>query len=601
MPHRQSCRMVRLFGRVIECASAILVLLLFQSKPVQAAPERPYASLTIRVTNDQRSPIANAQVALLSGDVPVDVLRTDARGNATFENVLPGDYDATVLASGYPEQHFLVRLQRGTVALVVSVTVKQLATIANTHTRASVVSQTINRDARSAFLFQDLASMLNDLGNASVSVSSNGSLLGVSLEGKDPSLTRYEFNGVSIPGSSAISALNPDLLSSAYIDDQRNSLDFGSLSASSYPIYELDDLIGGYGGSNLHASVQNTAGVTSYAAAYDVHSQNSILNGVVYPDTSGFSYRHEGGYGRRGIQALLSVPINSEWQVQLQDLSSKSLTLPILTVQTGDLPSGYGPKRVEESHASNLLFYSANGNVGSWFISAKGLALDGKHTADYLGQFVGGIPAPNESSDGVAVHSFNVFAMRSLGGGTLNLNLSTAESHTFLTTVADAASTEEQNNGVSQLTAIYNFTRPRLVGSLSSQIQEQRGTQQANAWSASGQLTWNPTQKTSWFASVIAGKEIGDPPSLRAFSLPQQATYDCTAHTITADAPSDVPSTPGHFGVRGGLTAYSSRWTFSGQIYNDNYRGMTITSALVDSRFEDIALSPSYLAALQAG
>ncbi len=601
MPRRQFSAMMRLVGRIIACASALIVVFGLSTRVSCAAQGRPFASVTIRVVNDEGAPISDAQVALRSAGVPIDVRRTDTNGSVTFDEVTAGDYDATVLASGYPTQHFLVRVLKGTAALTVSITLKNLSTIADVHAHASIVSQTFNRDARAAFLFQDLATMLNDLGNASVSVSPNGSLLGVSLEGKDPSLTRYQFDGVSIAGSSGIAALNPDLLSSAYVDDQRNSLDFGSLSASSYPIYQLDELVGGYGASNLHATVQNTSGVAAYAAAYDLHSQNSILNNTVYPDASGFTYRHQGGYERRGIEALISLPLNSQWQFQVQDLSSRSLMLPISTIKSGELPSGYGPQRVEESQTSNLLLYGANGNVGAWFISAKALGLKGRHLADYSHQFIAGIQKGSDSIDATSVRSFNIFATHVLAGGVLNLNLSSAESLQSLTTVTSATSSMQQGGHLSQISAIYSFNHPHLSGALSAQIQQQRGAEDASAWGASGHLTWSPVPKITWFGSIVAGREIGDPPSLRTFSLPQQATYNCRAHTVTANAPSDLPTTPKHFGERGGLTAYASRWTFSGQIYSDYYRGMSITGALVDSIFEPFPLPDGYLGELEAG
>jgi len=200
------------FGKALGALSAILIA-------IAAAPASSADSgLRVTVVDAQGATIRDATAYLKSSTGDVRVVRSNEGGLAEFPNVSVGFYDLRVIAASYTPATTSVEVRFGEDRLDVrAVLVRPLTQIGSVRSRSTIDVQTrvLRRDAGLGRLSVTLADLLNTLGGAQVRLSSNGSLLGISLRGQDPSLTSTTFNGVSIsPGPIALTR-TPSLPSSA--------------------------------------------------------------------------------------------------------------------------------------------------------------------------------------------------------------------------------------------------------------------------------------------------------------------------------------------------------------------------------------------------
>jgi len=99
----------------------------------------------------------------------------------------------------------------------------------------ATTSHILTRASPLGKLSQNLYELMNKTGGANVLTDASGSLVGISLEGRDPRMTEYGFDGTRIPEPGALRALDADLLASAQLDDAKSEADFYTLAPTTYP------------------------------------------------------------------------------------------------------------------------------------------------------------------------------------------------------------------------------------------------------------------------------------------------------------------------------------------------------------------------------
>ena len=133
-----------------------------------------------------------------------------------------------------------------------------------------------------------------------------------------------------------------------------------------------------YAGRQLSGTVQGTTGKIGYAAATSAHGQQSALAGLLYGDTSGMTYRHDGGYLNRSNSFKLAAPLSDNVSLRAEAMLRSSHEAPIPAFRSGPIPAGYGPGNVTDFNSS-VVTTGVEATAGQW--SLRGTLLN-LHTDD---------------------------------------------------------------------------------------------------------------------------------------------------------------------------------------------------------------------------
>ncbi|MDP9025854.1 MAG: TonB-dependent receptor [Candidatus Eremiobacteraeota bacterium] len=566
------------------------------------------SGIRVTVVDAQGAMISDATAYLKSSTGDVRVVRSDDTGCAEFPNVPVGFYDLRVVAPSYSTATTAVELRYGESRLDIrAVLVKPLAQIGYVRARSTidVQNRVLRRDAGLGRLSVTLADLLNTLGGAQVRLSSNGSLLGISLRGQDPSLTTTTFNGVSISGSQALRALDPDLMQSASINDQKESVDFRSLGTAPYPIYDAREMINGYAGRQVAGTVQGTSGKVGYAAATSVHGQQSALAGLSYADTSGMTYRHDGGYLNRSNSFKLAVPLSENVSLRAETMLRTSHEAPVPAFRSGPVPQGFGPGNVTDFNSS-VVTTGIEATAGQWSLRGTLLNLNTADANDSRDRIVALQPIPELFHRETSVNAGSFSAVRpAFRHGVLNLNFGWSASHAHFAETFGTASLENQQSSVSRTQYLnVNLNTAHHGWSYGLDAGIERGLEPAPQSAAHAELeaTWNRSSEEQYFGSVQLGTKLGPPRDIRPFDGAEVAEYDCSGNAITVNAPNDTPGVPVERGINLGYARNKALRSLSVQTYYRQYRDTLLTQALVDAYAIPASLQPlGYLNGLVAG
>lgn len=562
--------------------------------------------MTVSDAHGAPIPDAAAYLRPAAGGIPY-IATCDASGTAWFHHVRAGFYDLHVSARGYDSVNKTIDFAEADVAIKISVVLApHLQTIASVKSRVRAEERILRRDAGLGKISTSLVDLLNMAGGISVRVGRDGSLLGVSLHGEDPSLTSTSFNGVTLDGSAALRALDSDLLQTAAVSDAKESVDFTTLGPSPYPIYDAREMLNGFAGREFMATLQGTSGKVGVAGAMSMHGQESSLSGATYADTSGLAYRHTGGYRNVAGDAKLYAPLGENLSVHAEGMLRSSHTRPIPTFFSGALPQGFGPGIIDE-FGSSIFTLSADGYAGQWSLHGTDLNLRESDTENALSRIVNGVPFPGltRSPGGTSALSFS--AVRPLRGGAL-LNLNFGSSHTRAQLLQFAGSFY---GSVPQSTADFhsnyfsvNINRSTGPWSLSMDVDfahEIRPISQ-NVLRQELDITRNGRSGQQIFGTFAWGSKLGPPLNVTGFDTPAAAQYDCANDAVIAGVPNDQPAAPHQLGATLGVSQSGGRSSISVEGYFHAYRGMTLTQAVVAGQsLPQSFFPPGYLQQLQQG
>jgi hypothetical protein len=591
-----------MFRTALPALAAILIAIV--PSPATCAD----SGIRVAVVDAQGAPLAGATAYLKSSTGDVRVVRSDENGLAEFPNVPVGFYDLRVAAASYNSAIIAVELRYGESRLDVrAVLAKPLVQIGSVRAKSTidVQNRVLRRDAGLGRLSVTLAELLNTLGGAQVRLSSNGSLVGISLRGQDPSLTTTTFNGVAISGSQALRALDPDLLQSASINDQKDSVDFRSLGTAPYPIYDVRDMVNGYAGRQLAGTVQGTTGKIGYAAATSAHGQQSALAGLTYGDTSGMTYRHDGGYLNRSNSFKLAAPLSENVSLRAEAMLRSSHEAPVPAFRSGPIPQGYGPGNVSDFNSS-VVTTGVEATAGQWSLRGTLLNLHTADANDSRDRIVALQPVPETLHRQTFVNSGSFSAVRpAFRHGVVNLNFGWSASHSrFEDKFGTAGLVDAQSSAFRSQYFNLNLNTAHHGWSygLDAGIERELEPSLQSAVHAELEATWNRSSEEQFFGSVQVGTKLGSPRDIRPFDAAEVAEYDCSGNAITANAPNDTPGVPLERGINLGYARNKALRSISVQTYYRQYRDTLLTQALVDAYALPASLQPSpYLNELVSG
>ncbi len=567
------------------------------------------------------APVAGATVRISRyRDVSYERERTtNARGDVDFPSVPVGFLVVTALKEGYRAQSTTIDMVLGVKREVVVLYLAKPGSkppavrgklggfkeIADVRSRPSV--RTEYYDANSAFapLFHDLVGQMNSLGGADIHLSPSGGLGSVSLEGADPSMTSTTFDGVQVQSAAALDSIDADALQSASVNLTDSSLNLFSLNST--PTLQTDARLNAGGIGNDRASLQEsgTAGQLGYAVEILGDAVRSPLDGQTYRDTSGFTYKHSGRFLGGFIGGALSIPIGKDTTLSVKHLRRVTRTLPLQALAPGPLLQGYGPFPVHSTDFGTVDEVNIQSQLGSWQVGARYYNFLTSGVGDYTNAYVAGNPAPADTSSASNEGDFGFTAIRvSKHDQTLNINGTISHSNDF----------EANGFGGLQTTSVSSSRRADLFLDYNSYF----GKKQAAYYELTGKFdrdlaTGDVASKlgvylkrqhgtTTLFGSLQGGTSLALVPEASPFSLPNQVQYNCSAATAVATAPNDVPSTPAGFELRAGVTRSYPNSSFSAQIYDRRYSGVTLSSALVPASLEPPGfVPPSVLSSILAG
>lgn len=540
--------------------------------------------------------------AVLRGPASVEVHVTGLGGRTVFKSLRPGRYTISVSAQCCGSAIAQVVLaDAGDMHVLISLPPK---TIARTRARAqvSVWERRLARNDPIAELSKNLFQALNRIGGANVLTSADGTLRGVSLEGKDPALTRYAFDGNRLPAPEALAAIDPQLLTSAEVDQADDAVTFYTFQPTLAPSYNAHYLMGGFGNAIERLRASSTFGDLGVAAQVDRQFSASPLNGSRYLDASGLTYLHDGG--ERGQSALVKLngPIADEFSASAEVLLRSSKTAPIQAYFAGPVPAGSGPDNWENL-ASSYAQMQVAGAVGSWqtSVTASNIVID--QSADDRNAVLGGLHVPYTVETFTHISTANISMYRAVDAiHTMNVGIGYSRLPSLT-----AASGVAANGGPATF-----IQRPEDSATLDTSYDTHRGdlrnTVDLQLGGFDGELEPYisfeyrnaPSNRTRFFGKLGMGYRSVPAALPQPYDSPEEAQYDCFDNRIMANAPSAKPDPVYEAALRAGVDGRLKRGTFSFQVYDDEDAGLTLSQA--DVPFASASGMPSgYAAALLNG
>jgi Carboxypeptidase regulatory-like domain len=600
-----SFRAFRFLRRFAIESSAVLALVLLVESPLQAAVAAGGAAVSVSVKGVDGAAIAGAKGMLKPNDGVILKCTSDSNGACTFSDVPPGFYRLRVAGNGYEDAERGFEIQTGSAQISIAVHLSKLLTIARIESKIDPASAVYLPNAGFGRIFVSLADQMNALGNANVQVS-NGSLVGASLEGRDPSLTSTSFNGIAVQSAAALEAIDMDALAKARTDDQNIALELSTLGPAPFPVYEAQGTAGGNSMLKTKLIAQGTDGRVGFALAVVDHSEGNALSGQTFADTSGFTYAHQSTFRGRTFDARLDVPLSQTWTLRAEFLPRFATSNALSAMKAGPIPVGYGPYDNPETTHGSVSTLGLTGSIQDWSVNASVTAFHSSELDDFSNNYAAGVRLPYTQSSAGDESDAHVFGVRQIGpSGTINLNLNYSRS----------LSTSQISQPVAYLPGVGQLGSTRLLGDESYSVRTSHGRSYEfdlsqgraiepfaqSAMHANAKLTQTLGSGLEAFANLGAGSKLGELPSPGQFAPATTAEFNCGASSVIAQAPNDFPSVPNDRSLRIGFDRHDSSTSISVQGYWEGYRGILLSDGLVDAQSEPAGFAPpGYLAALAA-
>jgi hypothetical protein len=530
----------------------------------------------------------------------------DRDGTAKFQNVVAGKYSVECELSGFDVARSDVFVHEDDVELHVEVRL-HLHEIGRVSARepAATTTRILTRGSPLGKLSQNLYDLMNSVGGANILTDASGSLVGISLEGRDPRLTQYSFDGSRIPEPGALRALDADLLQSSRLDDGKSEVDFYTLAPTTFPEYTLRQAVGGFGSGATQLSVRGSVGSVGYVLQGKVRTQDSALNNATYVDTSGLRYKHIGALHGDGLLAKLSAPVSKTFTLTAETLLRGSTTLPIDTFFAGPLPSGAGPGNVLTS-LSAFTKAELEGDIGRWHASFNATTIRTSEDFDYRNRIVALQALPFRSSGRFRLDILDTSLIDFITEGkTLNLSLSMSRGTSTLNNTSLAfggayASQQVVYRPDERFRMVY-VERPSSSAQQSLGLTvESRGAGRTSAF-VEANASFGSTRGRV-FGTAGFGGHVASPSELQTFDDPAAAQYDCDGGAIRARAPNDSATNVPERHVRVGGLLQGARGSLSIQAYDTLDSGLTVSNANTPlSAFPSSLLPGDYIKQLLQG
>lgn len=525
----------------------------------QAAP----AQIEVRVVDADAKPIENARV-FISGTILTSAL-TPADGRLRFDDVEPGVYELRVEHAGYDvvsigEVEALAGRRR-----VVDVTLAKTAPkstqnkideksglqeIGRVKARPAVVVTSVDVDEGNALrrVSENLVDALDKAAGVSVDTSNASGTLTISLRNADPSRTIATAGGSPLLGGAApqLQQVAGDLAGGASVNSGRNfggvggSVNFRTLEPTKTWQGTLSASYGTYEHSYETFSLSGSVRKLGIALQHGVRGADDILTGLIFADTSGLSYQHDGAYSRDADFVKLRYAMTPKVTFNAFVMAGGSAGSPVCHDFVTAVPCGYGPGNTTDGHSSNadVRLQAQIGRV-SFFAGGNTNAYVSKQDDAHL--VVAGIPEPLVSTANGGGQGLYTYASLPVARHTLGLAIGTfgGENHTLSSGAFQHPSTSPYRFGWVDVDDTDKFSdrwELNVSGGSSTSIAGTNG-------SAGVDLTLHASRfEALEVGAAIGGSNGGFNYGVGPFGDPAQGTYNCNTDAVRVTGPNESAS-----------------------------------------------------------
>jgi len=586
---------------------AIVLLFVLSQKHVARAQSDSGTIEVVVSDAATHAPMAGARVILDGPFMAQEV--TDADGKVSFQAAPAGIYRAHVLKEGYAEaisEQFDVpggRVITVDVAMSKHSELKVIETVTVSAGRA-FGSNEITESSPLRRLSQSLGGALGKALGVNISTGEGDvPTETISLDGHDPTQTALALDGIPLnaPGQAVdLRAIDPDLFSSASVDFTPTAaalggtVNFRTLEPTLTPKSALTTTLDSNGGSSSVLSQQGTYGGVGIALVHAVRGTVDPLDGDLFRDTSGLSYAHRGARLSNGNVMKLRAHLGAEQTLTGTFLASNRYDDVLCTIDTGPLPCGYGPGNAHYGHFS-LASLNDTALFGLVGIQLSLYAADDRNDDDLAHRVVGGIASPYGTETRSQTQGAALTAdLPSRGRHTFTLTATTSRQRITSGALAPSAAafvSAPVAGAFSALTltdAVRSNTRLRV----SSRLGYSDATGAGAALLAGAGVSWNPTSRDAFTASLDLGGAGAPPLQSATLTDPAGLRFNCAAGVGFAAGPGDRAGKQSSLTARMAYTHESLLSGFQVTLYHQVQHG-----TLVDALVAAPALSAGYFPA----
>jgi hypothetical protein len=586
---------------VLRAFTLSLVAVILLAGVGQARAASDLGDIIVSVVDGQGGPVSGAAVFLLG--TTIDGNRTgvtSADGTFGAELLRPGTYRLVVRAKNRepvttsadvrPEQTVHVRV----------VLAEALHVIGRVRSTSSPATMTVDAKAPSVRLSRSFLDAVAELSGVNVTYDPRGEPTGLSIRGRDPSQTRYSFNGAEIVDPLRSHLVDPDLLQSARIDDNLDMVGFTTLAPTSQPTYSFTETVGGQAQFVERGTLQGTIGTIGVAAAALRRNVRSSLDGAVYEDTSGATYLHRGDYASTSAYLSAATNLGQFWRATVSEVGSNSASHPLATYFAGPLPYGYGGSVSGASRAYTTIL-NLSGSLPAALVGVSISAGSGSTADDERNRVLFGLADPEYDASRFHFSSFDV-DLTAPRTNSPHFRSSGLREATLLTIGPSGGSASSVFRTYERGSASFGETfRTSPAATLAIDVGVAEGT---NAPVAPAGTASFSVRGRSGSASARYSVGAESPPDLgsASFSRVGDASYDCAGNSIHVYGPSDPVGAVRSRKIALDASRGDDERSLSLSLYDESYRGSGLADALVPATLQPVGyFPPGYLDAIANG
>jgi hypothetical protein len=576
-------------------AAAIALVITWSWGGCADAGELQSAVLAVHVQSTAGEPLGARVFVIGTGKDASSQAIADRAGNARF--VVPdGRYWISAEAVGFQTAREAVDTEAGSVRDVL-IEMSPLQEIGRSHSRVVASTQSSSPASIPRRIAPNLAEALSSVAGVAATAGDSGLGIRASLEGDDEAMTTFSYGGAPLPANAAALAINTDLVQTVQVDQSRESIQFIGLGPAPAPVSNVKLRAGSYGSALSSVSFQDTLGAVGVAVLHTLRAQESPINGSVYADSSGTTYRHVGALHAAGDYIKATAPVGT-WAGSAVFTTTRVRATPLATYFAGSVPYGTGPGERSDSTTRNPVV-ALNGAVASTSVALTYAEFATTLLDSQDPRIAAGASFPFDVRERSIVRTYSASVERGLTAGAILEGAfqsftqgTTAEVNGITDRVAHKVEEvtlglrgAEHENGAWRTDYRIGRVDGRAYGTLAGTLRRRAGPH----------LTFDGGAS---FGTVA--EQGNDVRIARGWLEPYAADVDCGDHTIVAEGPGDAAATPRRF--RAHVSAAWSAPTFhvAASAWYARTRNQLLSSALVPLSGTDPSLPPGYVPALLA-
>ncbi|MEA2687772.1 MAG: hypothetical protein QOD51_379 [Candidatus Eremiobacteraeota bacterium] len=582
------------YARRVVCISAAVVSLLFPAV-ARAQGDGARTAIVVRVRSADGEALP-ARVLVIGTDKGQSYQRlTDGTAPVRF-SVVSGRYWITAEARGYQSARETADVSE-TETRELTFTLVELRHIGSVRSRtdSSTVSSPPGATARR--VSRDLADALSSIAGVSAARGDGAFGIRVGLQGADDSLTHFSYGGAPLPANAAALAIDTDLVQTVQVDQSRDLVQFSGLGATTTPTTHLRVQSGSYGASTARASFQDTFGSTGIAVLHSIRAEESPVNGAVFLDTSGESYRHVGAIHATGDYLKISAPVGS-YAGSSQGSFSRSLASPLKTYFTGNVPAGTGPGEKVSTTAFNGVV-ALNGAVAQNSVALTYAEFRVDSNDDQPNRIVDDLAFPFALVQRTNIQTYSLTVERGISSR-MTMDGSLQVFHQSTTSVLAGAASTATGRLYEATLGIHGAEMER--GGWSAEYKTGR-VDQLPYGSVSVRARRRISDALSFNGTASAGtiaQQGNDALRARGWVAPYEADFNCADRMIVAQGPGDAASAPHQLRLFGTAGWDRGPTRVSASAWYATTRDQLLSGAIVPLSSADASVPDGYAGALLA-